>query len=206
MSNVIVWQKYDQWYKFETQLNISSLSAAAVLPWPVGRDKWYLPPSFLHTGTPLCLQKQLQPCCGTHRNHNRSYFLSGFFFSPPPHFFFSQGPSLHRCFTVDITELRGDKEAEKNNNRPIDPHFTNLGGMGEIHLQVWSRLLIGPRQAFFLFFLGTRSAAEGPDWCHFLSNDAFQTNSVDVYLKSCATVSKNLRDKWISNQCTDWTV
>lgn len=137
------------------------------------------------------------PAVARTENHNRSYFLSG---PPPP--FFSQGPSLHRCFTVDITELRGDKEAEKNNNRPIDPHFTNLGGMGEIHLQVWSRLLIGPRQAFFLFFLGTRSAAEGPDWCHFLSNVAFQTSSVDVYLKSCATVSKNLGDKWISTQST----
>lgn len=67
----------------------------------------------------------------THRDHNSSYFLSGFFFF--------QGPSSCRHFTVDIAELCGDKEAEKNNNRPIDPHFTNFGDMGEIHLQAWSR-------------------------------------------------------------------
>lgn len=64
-----------------------------------------------------------------HRDHNSCYFLSGFFFSP------LTGPSAFCHFTVDITELCGDKETEKNNNRPIDPHFTNLGGMGEIHLQ-----------------------------------------------------------------------
>lgn len=68
---------------------------------------------------------------GTHRDHNSSYFLSGFFFF--------QGPGSLCHFTVDITELCGDKETEKNNNRPIDPHFTNLGGMGEIHLQGWNR-------------------------------------------------------------------
>lgn len=39
MSNVIVRQKYDQWYTFETQLDIPSLSVAA--SWPVGRDKSY---------------------------------------------------------------------------------------------------------------------------------------------------------------------
>lgn len=65
----------------------------------------------------------------TRRDHNSSYFLSGFF----------PGPSSLRHFTVDITELCGDKEAAKNNNRPIDPHFTNLGGMGEIYLQAWNR-------------------------------------------------------------------
>lgn len=65
----------------------------------------------------------------TRRDHNSSYFLSVFFVFFPP------GTSSLCHFAIDITELCGDKEAEKNNNRPTDPHFTNLGGMGEIHLQ-----------------------------------------------------------------------
>lgn len=92
----------------------------------------------------------------THRDHNSSYFLSGFFFS---------GPSSLRHFTVDITELCGDKEVEKNNNRPIDPHFTNLGGMGEIHLQARNRPADWASTGFLLG--NSESAAEGPDCCHF---------------------------------------
>lgn len=91
----------------------------------------------------------------TRRDHNSSYFLSGFF----------PGPGSLRHFTVDITELCGDKEAEKNNNRPIDPHFTNLGGMGEIHLQAWNRTADWASTGFLLGNSG--SAAEGPDCCHF---------------------------------------
>lgn len=93
----------------------------------------------------------------THRDYNSSYFLSGLFFPP--------WPGSLRHFTVDITELREDKEAEKNNNRPIDPHFTNLGGMGEIHLQDWNRPADWASIGFLLGNSG--SAAEGPDCCHF---------------------------------------
>lgn len=93
----------------------------------------------------------------THRNHNSSYFSLGLFFIAPGSFTY---------FTVDITELCGDKEAEKkNNNRPIDPHFTNLGGMGEIHLQGWNRPADWPTIGFVLGNSG--NAAEGLDCCHF---------------------------------------
>ena len=42
----------------------------------------------------------------TRRDHNSSYFLSVFFF-------FFPGPGSLCHFTVDITELCGDKEAEE---------------------------------------------------------------------------------------------
>lgn len=47
----------------------------------------------------------------------------------------SPGASSLCHFAVDMAVLRRDKETEKNNNRPIDPHFTKLGEMGEIHFQ-----------------------------------------------------------------------
>lgn len=55
--------------------------------------------------------------------------------------------SLSLCLsTVDITELCGDKEAEKNNNRPIDPYFTNFGGVGgKSTYMPGTERLIGPQ-------------------------------------------------------------
>lgn len=159
-------------------------------------DKWYLPLSILHMGMHPCPLEQLQPCCEQKhtQDHDSSYF--------PSFFSLFHAPSSLCHFAVDITELCRDKEAEKNNNRPIDPYFTNLGGMGEIHLQGWNR----PADwASIGFLLGSsRSTAEGPDcchfwvrmflwWCRFTSNLLYASG-----LKQTPDCIWNQRENWIS--------
>lgn len=161
---------------FQPQLSVfsTSLPAVVVSVWPVDGEKWYLPLSFLHTGMHPCPPEQSSPCWEwkTLKNHNSSYFLSGLFlplFSSSSTTTSSVASFLCH-FTVDITELCGDKEAGKNNNRPIDPHFTNLGGRREIHLQGWNRAADRASMGFLLEKSG--SAAQGPDSCSFLSEHA----------------------------------
>lgn len=111
----------------------------------------------------------------TYRDHNSSYFLSVFFCS--------------RAQLSPVTSLLtsrnyvGIKRQRKNNNRPVDPHFTNLGGMGEIHLHPWYR----PADwAWIGFLLGS--------WLlPFLSEDATPT---DLHPTYCAA--------WV--RCQRWAV
>lgn len=120
----------------------------------------------------------------------------------PLFFPFSMLPAHSVTLLLTSQSYVGIKRQRKNNNRPIDPYFTNLGGMGEIHLQGWNR----PADwASIGFLLGSsRSAAEGPDYCHFwvrmfLWWCRFTSNLLYASgLKQTPDCIWNQRENWIS--------